>query len=101
MDFMRGWSSANSSKTSKTFQNEDDLMSNVYDAELQGKVTDRYLVGMLGRFLAPYRRAWILVFALLLAVTLLSLVPPYLIQRAVDGPFRNGDLSGLIPYGML
>ncbi len=65
------------------------------------KVSDRYLVGMLGRFLAPYWFQLVVVFALLLSVSGLTLLLPYLIQRAVDGPITSGDLDGLIPYGVV
>jgi ATP-binding cassette subfamily B protein len=65
------------------------------------KITDRYLLWMLGQFLRPYWRQLIIVFALLLIVTGLSLLPPYLIQLAVDDPITKRDLSGLIPLGVI
>jgi ATP-binding cassette, subfamily B, multidrug efflux pump len=65
------------------------------------KVTDRYLLQMLARFVTPYWKELLVVFAMLLGVTGLSLLPPYLIQRAVDGPITEGDLSGLIPYAIV
>lgn len=64
-------------------------------------VSDSRLLRLLARFVLPYWRRLLIVFGLLIAVTGLSLLPPYLIQRAVDGPIRNGDLSGLIPYGVV
>ncbi len=67
----------------------------------QDNVSDRYLLQMLGRFLRPYWRQLALVFALLLGVTLLTLLPPYLIQRVVDGPLSQGDFTGLLPYGLI
>ncbi len=67
----------------------------------QQKVTDRYLFRMVGRFLVPYWRELVVVFVLLLAVTNLTLLPPYLIQRAVDGPIREQHLNELVPYGLL
>lgn len=70
-------------------------------AQTEEKVTDRYLFWMLGRFLRPYLGQIIIVFALLIGVSALSLILPYLIQQAVDGPIAEGDLSGLIPYGIL
>src|SRR5215475_15584194 len=69
--------------------------------EKEQRITDRGLVVLLGRFVMPYWRSVIVVFLLLLGVTLLSLVPPYLIQRTVDGPILHHDMSGLIPYGVL
>ncbi|MBI5669328.1 MAG: ABC transporter ATP-binding protein [Chloroflexi bacterium] len=76
-----------------TLQSEADLR--------QDKFSDRYLIVMLGRFVKPYWRGLLLVFGMLVAVTVLSLLPPYLIQRAVDGPISSGDLNGLIPYGLV
>jgi ATP-binding cassette subfamily B protein len=63
--------------------------------------TDRYLFWMLGRFISPYWRQLVLVFLMLIGVTALSLLPPYLVQRAVDGPITNGDLNSLWPYGIV
>src|SRR5713226_6615799 len=70
-------------------------------AEKERRITDRGLVVLLGRFVLPYWRSVIVVFALLLAVTMLSLVPPYLIQRTVDGPILQHNMPSLIPYGVL
>lgn len=64
-------------------------------------VSDRALVRMLAHFLAPYRGQIALILLMLLGVTLLSLLPPYLVQRAVDGPIAAGDLAGLVPYGVI
>src|SRR5258708_28683472 len=64
-------------------------------------VNDRRLVLLFGRFLSPYWRRVILVFLLLIAITALSLLPPYLIQRAVDGPIHDQNLSALLPYGIV
>ncbi len=64
------------------------------------KVTDRYLVGMLARFLAPFWFQIVVVFLLLLVVTGMTLLLPYLVQRAVDGPITSGNINGLIPYGI-
>ncbi len=63
------------------------------------RVSDRFLLGLLGRFIRPYWRRVAGVFVLMIAVTVLSLLPPYLIQRAVDGPIKQSDLNGLAPYG--
>ncbi len=73
----------------------------VLDQPATTQVTDRYLFWMLGKFLAPFWREIGLVFLMLIGVTVLSLLPPYLIQRAVDGPIISGDLDGLIPYGIV
>ena len=62
-------------------------------------VSDRYLLQLFARFLRPFWVQLSIVFALLLGVTMLTLLPPYLIQRAVDGPINHSDLTGLLPYG--
>ncbi len=62
--------------------------------------SDRYLFWMLARFVRPYLRELTTVFAMLLGVTISTLLPPYLIQEAVDGPIQRGDLNGLIPFGI-
>jgi ATP-binding cassette, subfamily B, multidrug efflux pump len=64
-------------------------------------IGDRYLMGMLGTFLRPFWRELLLIFLMLIGVTVLSLLPPYLIQRAVDGPIQHQDLTGLWPYGVV
>src|SRR5829696_1309486 len=64
-------------------------------------ITDRYLVLMLGRFLAPYFGHIAVVFVMLLGVSGLTTLLPYLTQRAIDGPIASGDLSGLVPYGVV
>lgn len=62
-------------------------------------ITDSYLLWMLWRFLKPYSWQIAGVFLLLMAVSGLNLLLPYLIKQAVDGPIANEDLSGLIPIG--
>ena len=71
------------------------------EEEQQQQFTDRYLFSMLARFLRPYWKQLLITFIMLLAVTIVSLMPPYLIQRAVDGPIANNDFGGLIPYAVL
>jgi len=61
--------------------------------------SDRYLLQLFGRFLRPFLVQLGAVLLVLFGVTLLTLFPPYLIQRAVDGPIKNKDLPGLLPYG--
>lgn len=65
------------------------------------KLTDRYLVGMIAQFMLPFWKELVVVFVMLGIVTGLTLLPPYLIQRAVDGPITDGDLSGLLPFAIL
>ncbi len=65
-----------------------------------GPVGDRALVWMLASILAPHKWAIAAIFAMLLAVTALSIMLPWLVAQAVDGPIANSDLSGLIPIGI-
>ncbi len=65
------------------------------------QLSDRYLLRMLSQFVLPYWKELIVVMLMLLGVTALSLLPPYLIQQAVDGPITEGDLNGLIPFAVV
>ncbi|MBE2184216.1 MAG: ABC transporter ATP-binding protein [Anaerolineae bacterium] len=65
------------------------------------KITDRFLIAMLTGILSPYKLQIAIVFLMLIAVTAISLLPPYLVQQAVDGPITAGNLEGLIPYGIV
>lgn len=74
--------------------------ASVQEAE-KARFTDTYLYWMLGLFLKPYIPHLIVVGLMLLGVTILSLIPPFLIQRAVDGPITTGDLNGLVPLAVI
>lgn len=49
----------------------------------------------------PYWRPLLATLVLLLAMAVLSVVPPYLLQRAIDGPIAQGDAAGLWPIAWL
>lgn len=63
--------------------------------------SDRYLLWMLGLFLKPYVWHLALIMALLLGVSALSLLPPFLIQQALDGPIATKNSDGLIPIAIV
>ncbi|HYO87823.1 MAG TPA: ABC transporter ATP-binding protein [Candidatus Limnocylindrales bacterium] len=65
-----------------------------------GPVGDRALLVMLAAILAPYRWSLAAIFAMLMGVTGLSILLPWLVQQAVDGPIAQQDLNGLIPIGI-
>jgi ABC-type bacteriocin/lantibiotic exporter with double-glycine peptidase domain len=67
----------------------------------KGEFSDRRLVRMLGQFLTPYWLSILLVFLMLIVVTGVSLLPPYLTQLAVDGPIQEGDVDGLVVLGVV
>jgi ATP-binding cassette subfamily B protein len=79
----------------------DDAMPSRAAIEPKENVTDSFLIGMIARFIAPYWKQIAVVLLLLLMVSGLTLLLPYLIQRAVDGPITQGDLQALIPYGVV
>ena len=59
-------------------------------------ISGRKAIGYLMPFLGPHRRRLFGCLALLVSATLLSLMWPILLRRAIDVPLANGDLSGLI-----
>ena len=69
--------------------------------EKEANISDRYLYLMIGRFLAPYWKSLVAVGLMLIGVTIISLLPPYLIQRVVDGPIADGNLDDMIPFAMV
>lgn len=69
------------------------------DAEKE--LSDSYLLWMLSKFIRPYWVQILMVFFMLLMVTALSLVPPYLTQLAVDGPIASGNQGELITLAIL
>ncbi len=66
----------------------------------QESVSDRYLTAMLVHFLAPFWLRIVIVFLFLLTATGLTLLLPYIVQRAVDGPIAAGDSNGIVAYGV-
>lgn len=73
----------------------------VDDKPQRVSITDSYLAKLLWRFLKPYIWQLVGVFVLLMMVSGLTLLLPYLIQQAIDGPITGGSLDGLIPLGLL
>lgn len=92
--------SADEIKTSLADQQIVDKLQSEADLNTD-QFSDRYLFSMLAEFIRPYWRELAVVFLMLIGVTSLSLLPPYLIQQAVDGPITDGDLSGLWLYGIV
>lgn len=64
------------------------------------RITDSDLFWMLWQFLKPFAWQMLGVFALLVIVSGLEVLLPYLIQVAVDGPIAEGNLDGILPLGM-
>jgi ATP-binding cassette subfamily B multidrug efflux pump len=67
--------------------------SSFHEDLILGKAFDRRLMGRLLRYALPYRAQMALAVALILAVTALGLVGPFLIMQAIDGPLRDVILA--------
>lgn len=73
-------------------------MSRGFDDDvILGKAYDGRLVARLAAFVAPHWRRLALAIALLVGAALTEIVPPLLLQRAIDGPIAEGRLEGLWP----
>ncbi|MEN9938148.1 MAG: hypothetical protein RLZZ387_4727 [Chloroflexota bacterium] len=62
---------------------------------------DAALVWLLATTTAPHWRPLLLAIVLLLATAVLNVVPPALLQQAIDGPIAAGDPQGLWPIALL
>jgi len=56
---------------------------------------DSALLHLLAVSMAPYRHWLILAMLLMLATASLNVVPPFLLQQAIDGPISRGDIGAL------
>lgn len=56
---------------------------------------DTALFSLLGQALAPYWRYTALAFVLMLATAATNVLPPYLLQQAIDGPIADGNMNAL------
>ncbi|QPC82320.1 ABC transporter ATP-binding protein [Phototrophicus methaneseepsis] len=70
------------------------------DENIEVSLSDSYLTGMLWEFLSPYKWQLVGVMVLLFAVSGITVLLPYLIKLAIDGPITDGDMNGLIPIGV-
>ncbi len=73
-------------------------MARFDDDEILGKAYDSQLMRRLAAFILPYKGRVAVALVLLLGASLAELVGPLLIQRAIDGPIRAGNVSGVWPY---
>ncbi|GAB4449458.1 MAG: ABC transporter ATP-binding protein [Chloroflexi bacterium OHK40] len=67
------------------------------DDVILGKAYDGRLVRRLAVFVAPYWRSLSLAVALLFGAAFTEIVPPLLVQQAIDGPISAGRIDGLWP----
>ena len=71
------------------------MSTDYHEEELLGKAYDGHLLARLLTYLKPYRVAVVVAFFLILAISALKLVGPYLTKVAIDDYIAEGDLSGL------
>ncbi len=80
---------------------QDSVTEKTTDEELS---QDTALLELLGSSLRPYWRLMVLAALLMLCVAGMNVVPPYLLQQAIDGPIASGDMQALwritILYGI-
>ncbi|MCA9885628.1 MAG: ABC transporter ATP-binding protein [Anaerolineae bacterium] len=78
-------------KRAKEYEQED---------ELRVSISDSQLTKLLWEFLSPYKLQLVGVLVLLMSVSGLTVLLPYLIKLAIDGPITTGQLEGLLPIGL-
>jgi ATP-binding cassette subfamily B protein len=62
---------------------------------------DAALWWLVATTMAPHWRPLALAIVLLLGTAVLNVVPPALLQQAIDGPIARGDSAGLLPITLL
>ena len=70
-------------------------MADYHEEELLGRAYDSRLMARLLTYLGPYRVSVVVAFVLILAISALKLVGPYLTKVAIDDYIAQGDLAGL------
>src|SRR5215210_3560261 len=67
----------------------------------KGRTQDAALVWLVARTMAPYWRPLVVAIVLLIGMAMLGVVPPYLLQWAIDGPIKARNAAGLWPIAAL
>lgn len=68
------------------------------EQDTMGRAYDARLIRRLWTFVRPYRRRVYFALLLLIGESLATIAPPYLAQRAIDGPLAAGQPSGVWIY---
>lgn len=74
------------------------MVHHANDDTILGKAYDGRLVRRLAKYVMPYWRQFSVAILLLIGAILSDLLPPLLLQRAIDGPIRAGAVDGVWPY---
>ncbi len=72
-----------------------------FEDEALGKAYDHRLMRRLLGYLHPYRGRVVLAIILLLLLAILQIAGPWVMARAIDGPMKARDASGLVPWIVL
>jgi len=67
-----------------------------HGTDTRGQVFNRQVVVRLLAYLRPYARQMLVSFTAMLVVSALTLLTPYLLKVAIDGPITQGDSQGLL-----
>ena len=76
-------------------------MSTKQELTTSNSSQDAALAWLLITTMAPHRRPLLVALVLLLATSAMNVLPPYLLQQAIDGPIAQGDVAGLWPLAAL
>ncbi|MBO9319456.1 MAG: ABC transporter ATP-binding protein, partial [Chloroflexus sp.] len=74
------------------------MVHHANDDTILGKAYDGRLVRRLAKYVMPYWRQFSVAILLLIGAILSDLLPPLLLQRAIDGPIQAGAVDGVWPY---
>ena len=74
---------------------------NKFGVEKEGHFFNRQVVVRMLAYLRPYRKQMFAACGLMLIASALTLLTPYLIKVAIDGPIAGGDLPGLTRIALL
>jgi ABC-type multidrug transport system fused ATPase/permease subunit len=72
-----------------------------FGEKAEGRVLDPRVILRLLVYLRPHWRPMLVAFGLTVIASALTLVAPFLIKEAIDGPIAQGDQSGLTRFGLL
>jgi ATP-binding cassette subfamily B protein len=77
------------------------MTNEVRDAKSDVQTQDAALLWLMFTTMRPHWRPLAVSLVLLLVTAGLNVVPPYLMQQAIDGPIAAGDVSGVLPLALL
>jgi len=76
------------------------LVSNEPTERKENRGQDAALLWLIAVTAAPHWRFLLAAAALLAVAAALNVVPPFLLQQAIDGPIARGDAAGLVPLSL-